>query len=234
MARYVDALLLAQTHKRADLSGRDAGTLMKPPANTPMRFVPQALRGFRHPAQFFDALPEEGQIRAGFFHTIICHGGDSAIKNSECKRPIIANLPVAPQVPFPAMSATRKAFSARLREAMLDEGHVARRGAASGVDVQSLKVVAGVTAEMARRYTIGEALPDPDRMVKIADWLGVRLPWLRDGTEPRRGADPQSLSDDEQKLLRCYRMCSAKGRNFVLKAAESASQSMRAAKQSSQ
>lgn len=75
----------------------------------------------------------------------------------------------------------RKAFAARLVEAMLDKGLAAKRHARSGVDAAELARIAGVTLEMGRRYVSGEALPDPERMKIIADWLGVMLPWLRDG-----------------------------------------------------
>lgn len=68
---------------------------------------------------------------------------------------------------------------------MLDVGHKSQRNAKSGVDVGPLAKVAKVTREMARRYTEGAAVPDLNRMRLIADWLGVRLAWLRDGEGPK-------------------------------------------------
>src|SRR5690606_25380821 len=49
-----------------------------------------------------------------------------------------------------------------------------------------LSRAAKVTREMARRYTEGTAIPDIDRLQRIADWLGVRVAWLRDGEGPMR------------------------------------------------
>lgn len=75
----------------------------------------------------------------------------------------------------------REAFASRLVQAMLENGYRSARNAKSGVDVGPLGKVAKVTREMARRYTEGTALPDPDKMQAIASWLGVRMAWLRDG-----------------------------------------------------
>lgn len=80
----------------------------------------------------------------------------------------------------------RKAFAARLVQAMLESGYKSARNAKSGVNVVPLSKAANVTREMARRYTEGTAIPDVKKMQTIADWLGVRLPWLRDGDGPMR------------------------------------------------
>jgi transcriptional regulator with XRE-family HTH domain len=78
-------------------------------------------------------------------------------------------------------NSTKKAVAARLVKRMRDMGRGARRSSSTGVDVKALAAAAGVTVEMARRYALGEALPDPDKLDKIAQWLGVRVAWLRDG-----------------------------------------------------
>lgn len=77
-------------------------------------------------------------------------------------------------------------FARRLVEAMLDRGLSSARNAKSGVDVGPLAKAAKVTREMARRYTEGNAVPNLDKMHVIAEWLGVRLPWLRDGDDPKQ------------------------------------------------
>jgi transcriptional regulator with XRE-family HTH domain len=77
--------------------------------------------------------------------------------------------------------SARQEFADRLIDAMLDAGYRSARNAKSGVDVGPLAKVAKVTREMARRYTEGTAIPDADRLKVIAEWLGVRLAWLRDG-----------------------------------------------------
>jgi transcriptional regulator with XRE-family HTH domain len=78
-------------------------------------------------------------------------------------------------------SSTKKAFAARLVKAMLAAGHRSMRGAKAGVAVAELAAAAEITREMARRYVLGEAIPDTDRLDKIAGWLGVKVAWLRDG-----------------------------------------------------
>lgn len=63
------------------------------------------------------------------------------------------------------------AFGRRLRELMRERGLTSR--AASGVDVPKLAAAGGITYEMARRYAEGRAVPRPDKLAAIAEWLGV-------------------------------------------------------------
>lgn len=65
-----------------------------------------------------------------------------------------------------------KAFGARLRDLMIQRGH-GSAGSRSGVDVASLAEAASTTYEMARRYAEGIAIPRPDKLAAIADWLSV-------------------------------------------------------------
>lgn len=83
------------------------------------------------------------------------------------------------------LSKLRLEHAERLREAMIDAGHAARRGAAHGCDPIALAKAVAVTKEMARRYLTGEALPGPDKEKRIADWLGINIAWLRDNTPPK-------------------------------------------------
>lgn len=64
------------------------------------------------------------------------------------------------------------AFARRLRELMRAQGYVSDT-ARSGVDVVALAQAAGTTYEMARRYAEGHAVPRPDKLHRIAAWLGV-------------------------------------------------------------
>lgn len=86
---------------------------------------------------------------------------------------------------------------------MLDKGLRSARGATAGVDVAPLAKAAGVSREMARRYTDGKALPDLNRMQKMATWLGIRLPWLRDGEGEKHpdGAQPYVTEPDARPYL---------------------------------
>ena len=85
------------------------------------------------------------------------------------------------------MTDTQKeAFSKRLIRAMRESSVARKSGTKHGVDATALKGVAGVSREMARRYLEGQAIPNPDPMKAIADWLGIRVAWLRDGEEPMK------------------------------------------------
>lgn len=91
-----------------------------------------------------------------------------------------------------------KKFAARLIEAMLENGQQSQRKSATGVTTLKLKDVAKVTNEMARRYTLGQAWPDNEKMPKIARWLGVREAWLRYGEGEKY---PQDESKKHQVAL---------------------------------
>lgn len=77
-------------------------------------------------------------------------------------------------------------FAKRLITAMLDAGQESVRKSETGVTTATLREVAGVTNEMARRYTLGKAWPEHEKLVKIAKWLGVREGWLRYGELPMK------------------------------------------------
>ena len=77
-------------------------------------------------------------------------------------------------------------ISAILTEAMLEAGQHSQRKSKTGVTTLHLRKVARVTNEMARRYTLGLAWPDNEKMVRIARWLGVRRSWLQYNEGPKR------------------------------------------------
>lgn len=90
------------------------------------------------------------------------------------------------------VTSVRKAFAERLIGAMLQHGYKAARNAKTGVDVGLLAKKAETTREMARRYVSGIALPDPERMKKIAAWLELRVAYLRDGEGAPAGQIPNA------------------------------------------
>lgn len=65
-----------------------------------------------------------------------------------------------------------RVFGDRLCAAMRSRGHIST-GNKSGVDVVALQKEAGTTYEMARRYCEGKAIPRPEKLAKIAEWLGT-------------------------------------------------------------
>lgn len=82
-------------------------------------------------------------------------------------------------------NSSNKAFSLRLREEMIAQGYGAVRSNL-GADPNTLKEAIGVNSvTSARKWLSGEAIPRLDKLKAIADWLGVRVSWLRDGDEPK-------------------------------------------------
>lgn len=74
----------------------------------------------------------------------------------------------------------KKEFSQRLVQALLSKGYQSKH-ASSGVAIRELSIATGISMEMARRYTLGLALPKSNIIKIIADWLDVNPLWLRDG-----------------------------------------------------
>jgi len=99
-----------------------------------------------------------------------------------------------------------------------------------GLSVKQLSAACKVTYEMARRYTLGTAKPRDEKMIKIAEWLGVEPSWLDYGAGEDMAVIPvadtgrwsgetfspipvntesesefNELSDIEKRLLRTFR-----------------------------
>lgn len=109
-------------------------------------------------------------------------GRQYATDSSVSQLPTIAHTTTGSDSILRAMgSSSKSSFAERLREQLILAGHRAKRSAKSGVDVSWLAKQAEITREMARRYVLGIALPEPDKINKIATALGVRVAYLRDG-----------------------------------------------------
>lgn len=122
-----------------------------------------------------------------------------------------------------ANKSVRAKFGARVSEAMMDAGHIRKRGSLIGPDLYLLAEKLQVSREMARRYLAGEGLPDPDKIAQLAEWLAVNISWLRDGVGAKHGdapsADDIAKDDDERKLLKYFRRAKPDGRKFILRTA---------------
>lgn len=68
-------------------------------------------------------------------------------------------------------------FSRRLIQLMTEEGFDSTR-AKNGVDISKLAKISGCSYQMARKYTLGEALPELHVIAKIAIWLRTSPSWL--------------------------------------------------------
>ncbi len=75
----------------------------------------------------------------------------------------------------------RKQFTSRLHQA-LDQSGVRQRG--RGVDVHKALQKRGVhkTTQAISKWLNAESIAEPDSMVALSDWLGVRREWLEYGT----------------------------------------------------
>lgn len=70
-----------------------------------------------------------------------------------------------------------KQFAFRLREAMLASGFHSKRSV-SGVSVHKLVEMTGYSLQICRKYLRGEAIPEPVKLVELAEKLNVSAGWL--------------------------------------------------------
>lgn len=104
-----------------------------------------------------------------------------------------------------------KNFSKRLLHLMQNKGYQSTRSKA-GVDVTKLASVADCSYQMARRYVLGEALPELEVIPRIAEWLDVSASWLMFGEKDVIKPDRKSLTiiEIETEVLRyILNKCSA-------------------------
>lgn len=83
----------------------------------------------------------------------------------------------------------KKAYSKRLTEVMLEQGHRAPRSKLEANPRALQKIVDAASVETARKYLTGEAMPGPAARKRIADWLGARQAYLDYGEPPKYLAD---------------------------------------------
>lgn len=72
---------------------------------------------------------------------------------------------------------------ARRLTALMQQANLGSSKSKAGVQINKLAEVSGCSLQMARRYVLGEALPDVDVTYKIAKWLKVSPGWLLYGEE---------------------------------------------------
>jgi transcriptional regulator with XRE-family HTH domain len=91
----------------------------------------------------------------------------------------------------------RRAFAERLCQALLARGYRSQRFAKPPVDAPALAIALDVTVGMARRYCRGQALPHRSTLERVAAWLHVSFPWLREGTGHMDAGMAPKLSSEE-------------------------------------
>ncbi|MFS1539350.1 MAG: helix-turn-helix domain-containing protein [Candidatus Phlomobacter fragariae] len=90
-------------------------------------------------------------------------------------------------------------FADRLNQLMKDKD----------ITIKELSQISGVTYEMARRYTLGSAKPRDEKMIKIANLLGVSAAWLDYGIENEVTKilgmpKPKKLTLEQAEMLRIF------------------------------
>lgn len=68
-------------------------------------------------------------------------------------------------------------FAYRLRDAMINAGFNSQRSN-SGVSIHKLAEITGYSLQICRKYLRGEAIPEPVKLVEIAEKLKVSAGWL--------------------------------------------------------
>lgn len=91
------------------------------------------------------------------------------------------------------------AFSQRLILVLKKKGFQSAT-ASSGVKIKALAETLGCSVQIARRYALGESLPEPEQLLKIADWLEVSPGWLLFGEQQKENENIISAEIDMELL----------------------------------
>lgn len=94
-----------------------------------------------------------------------------------------------------------KQFSYRLREAMLAANFNSSRST-SGVSIHKLAEITGYSVQICRRYLRGEAIPEPVKLMEIAEELKVSPGWLLFGDSHSHYPDNSQKITINKNLLR--------------------------------
>ncbi|OGT38523.1 MAG: hypothetical protein A3F11_04520 [Gammaproteobacteria bacterium RIFCSPHIGHO2_12_FULL_37_14] len=94
-------------------------------------------------------------------------------------------------------------FSKRLNSLLQKEGYFSNRSKAK-VQIRQLAIAADVSYQMARKYTLGLALPDYSIIPKMAKWLNTSPSWLLFGENESMPSKhkPSSSIEIESELLK--------------------------------
>ena len=68
-------------------------------------------------------------------------------------------------------------FAERLRDSMIAAGYHSQRST-SGVDIHRLAEITGYSAQICRKYLRAEAIPEPIKLMELAQKLNVSAGWL--------------------------------------------------------
>lgn len=85
-----------------------------------------------------------------------------------------------------------KQFANRLRDAMIAAGLNSPRST-SGVCIHQLAEITGYSVQICRRYLRGEAIPEPTKLVEIAERLNVLPGWLLFGNGTAESVSKEAI-----------------------------------------
>lgn len=73
-----------------------------------------------------------------------------------------------------------------------------------------------VTVHAVRKWIKGEAIPTQDKLVALAQWLGVKADWLRYDGAPALAPNPaQPFSGEDLRLLRDFQRLDSERKHIV-------------------
>lgn len=94
----------------------------------------------------------------------------------------------------------RRAFSERLQQALQNADYAPQSPTQLAREFNVRFTGSPVTVHAARKWLVGEAIPTQDKLLALAQWLGVPAQWLRFGTDHAevRGADLQTPATESR------------------------------------
>lgn len=115
-------------------------------------------------------------------------------------------------------SSERDAFSARLQQCLRDSSYSPDSPTELAREFNLRFSGQSITVHAARKWLIGEAMPTQDKLRTLAQWLQVRIEWLRFGgdAQPLKSAESaNALRSSDLKLIADLRMLDDSHRQIV-------------------
>lgn len=116
-----------------------------------------------------------------------------------------------------AIRTEQERFADRLNQA-LDAARYQHAGASRIAREFNLRFPdKAVTVHAVRKWIKGEAIPTQDKLLALAQWLGVRADWLRyDGDKPAiESSHPAEFSGEDLRLLRDFQRLGSERKHIV-------------------
>ena len=115
-----------------------------------------------------------------------------------------------------AILTEQERFAERLNQA-LDAARYQHAGASRIAREFNLRFPdMAVTVHAVRKWIKGEAIPTQDKLVALAQWLGVKADWLRyDGEVSPSELSPQQFSGEDLRMLRDYQRLGSERKRIV-------------------